>query len=209
MKIKLPEIKISNILDESLNKRISVRKFEKTPLNLEQVAKLLWSANGKKVDGVSGPSRILPSAGATYPLEVFLIVGKDSVEGLSEGVYLYDYENNQLIKILDKDVREELSSACLNQRFIAQAPITILVAADFNRTTQWYGRRGERYVIMESGHACQNIYLMATSLGLGTVEVGAFNDFEVKRLLNLPKNFEPLSLMPVGFPSRVNDRKKD
>ncbi len=201
MKIKLPEIKISNELDQFIEERKSVRNFKETPLSLEQISKLLWAANGKKVDGVSGPSRILPSAGAIYPLEVFLIVGKSGVKELEEGVYLYDYENNQLIKILNKDIRKEMSKACLNQNFITQAPITILITADFNRTMSWYGRRGQRYVLMEVGHSCQNIYLMATSLSLETVEVGAFKDSELKKLLNLPRNLEPLSLMPIGSSS--------
>jgi SagB-type dehydrogenase family enzyme len=92
-----------------------------------------------------------------------------------------------------------LAGASLNQNFIADAPLVIVIAAEYQRTTKRYGERGIRYVHIEVGHVGQNIYLQAESLGLGTLAVGAFYDEEVARVLNLPEAHEPLYVMPVGY----------
>jgi len=94
---------------------------------------------------------------------------------------------------------KELAAASLNQDFIADAPLVIVIAALYERTTKRYGERGIRYVHIEVGHAGQNIYLQSESLGLGTVAVGAFYDEEVARVLNLPEDHEPLYVMPIGY----------
>ncbi len=99
---------------------------------------------------------------------------------------------------MEGDFRERLARACLGQDFIARAPVSILITAEYERTTSYYGKRGIRYVYMEVGHCSQNIYLEAVSLGLGTVVVGAFHDNEIKKIFEL--RGEPLALMPVGYP---------
>ena len=83
-------------------------------------------------------------------------------------------------------------------RSVATLTALLVIAAVFERTTQKYGERGVRYVHMEAGHVAQNVYLQACSLNLGTVLVGAFDDREVKRVLQLPQDEEPLGLMPLG-----------
>lgn len=90
--------------------------------------------------------------------------------------------------------------ACLNQEACELAPVSLVITAEYERTTAKYGERGKRYVEIEVGHAGQNIYLQTTALGLGTVALGAFNDEEVGRILNLPSNHKPLYIMPIGWP---------
>ena len=89
----------------------------------------------------------------------------------------------------------------MNQAFIRQAPLSVVIGALYERTAGIYGGRGERYVHMEVGHAGQNIYLQATALGLATVAVGAFHDDEVSRVLRLDKPLKPLYIMPMGKPA--------
>jgi SagB-type dehydrogenase family enzyme len=93
-----------------------------------------------------------------------------------------------------------LAAAALEQDWLNDAPITIVIAAVYERTAREYTQRAERYVHAEVGHAAQNVHLQAVALDLGTVVVGAFNDAEVKRVLTLAANEEPLCLMPVGKP---------
>ncbi|MGQ9604369.1 MAG: SagB/ThcOx family dehydrogenase [bacterium] len=185
---------------ELLKARKSTRKFSHKPIDLEQVAYLVWGSYGRIdlwKDGRKGVT--VPSAGATYPLEIYLVCGDGTVVSLEPGVYRYLNMEHALEKILSADVRENLARACLWQEFIADAPATIVIAADYSRTLRHYGDRGYRYVYMEAGHAGQNIYIVSASLGLGTVAVGAFRDGEVADLLGLPDGIEPIYIFPVGF----------
>lgn len=191
--IKLPVAQLTgNVsLEEVLSARRSVRDYKDSALSLQEVAQLLWAAQGITADW---GGRTAPSAGATYPLEVYVVVGK--VEGLKPGVYHYIPSSHSLRNVLEGDLREQLSSSALGQRCVAEAPVTVVVAAIFGRTTGRYGERGIRYVHMEVGHVGQNICLQAETLGLATVMVGAFRDEVVKSLLKLKE--EPLYLIPVG-----------
>jgi len=198
--INLPEpsLKGEVPLEEAIFTRRSVRAFSNTPLSLKQVSHLLWACQGI-TDDYSG-HRTAASAGATFPLEVFTAIGVDCVTGLCEGIYYYDANNHSLTLQHDHDARKELASAALNQYFIEQAPLNIIICAEYGRTTARYGDRGIRYVHMEAGHSSQNIYLEATALGLGTVAVGAFNDDQLSNALRLNKSIKPLYIMPVGKP---------
>jgi len=178
-------------LEQALAQRQSHRQFQDSALSLEEVSQVLWAAQG--ITGIRG-RRTAPSAGATYPLETYLVAGQ--VEGLDAGVYRYDNREHRLVPVRGGDVRRALSAAALGQRMVAAAPVTIVIAAMYQRTAARYGERAQRYVHMEVGHVGQNIYLQAQTLGLGTVSVGAFNDAEVKSLLGIPA--EPLYLMPLG-----------
>lgn len=195
--IKLPEAshdgKVS--LEKATLERRSVREFKDAPLTLAELAQLLWAAQG-----TTSPSgfRTAPSAGALYPLEIFVLAGK--VDGLSPGVYRYGPKNHDLSRTGEGDRRADLCAAALNQVPIRTAPAVLLISAVFKRTTGKYGDRGVRYVHMESGNASQNISLQAVSLGLGTVVIGAFNDKAVKSVLGMGEE-EPLLIMPIGRPS--------
>jgi SagB-type dehydrogenase family enzyme len=200
--IKLPPPKITGgiSLNEAILMRRSVRNFSSQPITLEHLSQILWSAQG--INELRQELRTSPSAGATYPLILYVVVGTESVRYengfLREGVYRYDWRSHTLISVREGDIRKELYLACLNQEWILNAPISVIIAADYRRTTWRYGSRGIRYVHMEVGHVGQNIYLQVAALGLGTVAVGAFEDGKVKKILSLPPNEEPLYIMPVG-----------
>jgi SagB-type dehydrogenase family enzyme len=189
--IKLPRAKEKGFtsIEETLNQRRSVRDYKKAPLDLEQISQLLWAASGKNLY-----RRTAPSAGATYPLEIYLVVGE--VEGLDPGIYHYSSSRHSLESVKEQDIRKTLSAAALGQRMIERVPINIIIAADYGRTTGHYEQRGIRYVHMEVGHVGQNISLQANALSLGTVMIGAFDDKQVKEILGI--NEEPLYIIPVG-----------
>lgn len=189
-----PKQKSDLSIEQALRSRRSVRNFGIAPLTLKQVSQLLWSAQG--VTNEKG-YRTAPSAGATFPLEVFVVASK--VEGLSAGVYRYDPHQHRLARTVDRNVRRQMGRAA-GQNVVRDGVAVIVIAADYGRTTPRYGERGIRYVHMEAGHAAQNVYLQAQSLGLGTVAVGAFNDEHVKTVLELREKETPLYLMPVGWP---------
>ena len=183
-------------LEEALARRRSVREFSAGALTLAEVSRLAWAAQGvTKPEG-----RTAPSAGATYPLEVYLAVGE--VKGLAAGVYRYRPGPHRLEAVADGDIRRQLAAAAVGQEWVSRAALVVVIAAAFERTTARYGRRGERYVHMEAGHAAQNLLLQAAALGLGATPVGAFNDAEVCRLLHLPDGETPLYLIPVGHKPR-------
>ncbi len=154
---------------------------------------MLWAAQG-----ITHPRgfRTAPSAGALYPLELYIVAG--NVTNLADGVYKYKPIQHELMKIDIGDKRTELCGAALSQRSIKDAPAVMVFCAVYQRTTVKYGQRGIRYICMEIGHSAQNVFLQAVSLGLGTVTIGAFNDKEVKKIVNCDTDEHPLYIMPVG-----------
>lgn len=194
MALPRPNFKGHLSVEEAIYERISRRSFKDQGLSLAQAGQLLWAAGGLGAEGAAGVSRAAPSAGATYPLEFYLAAGK--VEGLLPGLYHYDYRAHALAMLQQGDHRAALARACLGQEMVVQAPLSIIMAAHYERTTRRYGERGYRYVYMEVGHVSQNIYLQAESLGLATVAVGAFDDAAVKKILGIKG--APLMVMPVG-----------
>jgi len=190
-----PETTGSVTLEQALARRVSVREYGPEPVTLREVAQLLWAAQG--ITRLSR-FRTAPSAGATYPLETYVVVGR--AEGLEAGIYRYDGNEHQLVPVVAGDHRGALSRASLGQSCIVDAPLSVVFTAIYHRTTARYGTRGRRYVHMEVGHAGENLYLQAVTLGLGTVAVGAFDDESVRRLLDAPEEEVPLAVYPVGRP---------
>ena len=176
-------------LEEAIEKRRSIRAFADKKLSTEQLGQLAWAAQG-----ITSPRgyRASPSAGALYPLELYFVT--------PEGVYRYIPSGHKFEIHAEGDVRRALSDAALGQGFVADAPLDIVIAAVYERTTRKYGPRARRYVHMELGHAGQNISLQAVALGLGAVLVGAFDDRSVTRALALPEDHEPLYIITVGYP---------
>ncbi len=175
-------------LEETLARRRSVREFADTPLTLAELGQLLWAAQGLTHEA---GLRTAPSAGALYPLEVYVV--------MREGVYRYDPARHRLIVHARGDARPALHAAALSQDAVRRAPATIVIAAVYARTARKYGEeRAPRYVHLEAGHAAQNVLLQAVALGLGAVPIGAFYDDEVARVLALPAEYAPLYLIPVG-----------
>jgi len=181
-------------LEEAIAKRRSVRRFTPEPISQLQLSQILWAAQG--ISDTRGRYRTAPSAGATYPLEIFVVCGRNCVERIGDGIYHYHIAHHSLTLHHKGDVRLELAEAA-----IYQAPIDIVICALYERTTQRYGNRGERYVHIEVGHAGQNIYLQATALGLATVAIGAFHGREVSEVLRLEEQIRPLYIMPLGRPA--------
>lgn len=180
-------------LEHALSQRRSIRSYSQVPLSLEEVSQLLWAAQG--ITSQQG-FRTAPSAGATFPLDIFLVI--NNVEGLAKGIFKYNPHDNNLEMIHSNDVAPELSRAALGQTMITEAGIVMVFAAVFERTTSRYGERGERYVHNEVGHASQNVHLQAAVLNLGTVVIGAYRDEEAEAILNLDEQYRVLYMMPVG-----------
>lgn len=187
-----PRLKGDYSLEEVLAKRRSIRNFSDKEIEIEKISQLLWAAQGitEKASG----KRTAPSAGALYPMEIFIVK--------NDGAYHYLPQTHQLMKISEKDLRQKLSAACLFQQSVSGAAVDIVITAIYERTTVKYGERGIRYVDIEAGHVCQNILLTAVSLELGAVPIGAFEDKAVQLLLGLPSNYIPLYVIPVGYPQQ-------
>ena len=182
-------------LEKTLSERRSRRDFTNEALSLKDFSQILWAAQG--ITSERG-KRTAPSAGALYPLELYVVVG--NVENLSPGVYHYHPKGHSVSKVLDGDKRRELQGVALGQSAMGGAAIDLVFTAVYERTTKKYGERGRiRYVHMEVGHAAQNVYLQCESLGLGAVVIGAFEDGSVKTLLKIEE--EPLYIMPIGHPT--------
>ena len=175
-------------LEEAFLQRRSVREFSPVQLSTNEISQLLWAAQG--ITDSRG-FRTAPSAGALYPLELYVV--------LEQGVFHYDPHAHNLTTVSVGDLRSDLYSVSLRQDAILNAPMILVVTAVFSRTEAKYGRaRSPRYVHMEAGHAAQNTLLQAVSLGLGAVPIGAFEDIRVQEVLGLPADHEPLYLIPIG-----------
>jgi len=182
-------------VERALRERRSVREFSRAALTTAEVSQLLWAAQGvTRRDGL----RTAPSAGALYPLELHLVVG--AAQGLEPGIYKYVPDGHKLVRKVSGEQRRGLAAAALGQECVADAAVVLAFAAVERRTTRKYGSRGARYILIEVGHAAQNVLLQASALGLGAVAVGAFDDAKVAALLNLPPEEAPLYLIPLGRP---------
>lgn len=190
MEIKLPNPKLKGekSLEECIYERESVRCYKDKEIEDEKVSQILWAAQGKK-----GNKRTVPSAGATFPLEIYITLK-------NKGYFHYNFEKHILELITDNDLSKKLAEASGNQHSIAEAYLNVIICAIFKRTTQRYGERGIRYVFIEVGHCAQNIHLEAVSLGLSSVPIGAYYDNKVKEVLELKGRIEPLYIIPIGYP---------
>jgi SagB-type dehydrogenase family enzyme len=193
--IGLPEPKLKSFssLEEALVSRRSIREFTDQPLAIAEVSQLLWAAQG--ITDTHG-GRTAPSAGALYPLEVYLAAGK--IKDLISGIYKYRPEGHVLVKERVGYSEEDLAKAALGQSAIKEGAINIVIVAVYDRTTSKYGDRGITYAHLEAGHAAQNLCLQATALNLGAVTIGAFNDSQVATVMGLARNESPLYIIPVG-----------
>lgn len=176
-------------LNEALARRRSHREFAAKELTGEQVSQLCWSGQGISSEG---GLRTAPSAGALYPVTLLLADRR--------GVWEYRPESHSLASRRDEDVRKQLQTAALGQEMIGEAPACFIVAIDVSRTAEKYGKRAERYCLIEAGHVAQNLLLTATSQGLAAVPVGALDESRASSILGLPSRLEAIYLIPVGSP---------
>ena len=188
LRLPPPEQKGKMSLEEALGRRRSVREFTREALTERELSQLLWAALGiTHTEGL----RTAPSAGALYPLELYV--------ASAGGFYRYEPCLHQLIRLSDRDLRPAMRRTALGQEAITQAPAVFVIAAVYERTSRKYGAaRTPRYVHMEVGHAAQNLLLEAVALGLGGVPIGAFEDDALQKALELPVDHCPLYLIPVG-----------
>lgn len=177
-------------LEQTIATRRSIREFAPRPLTPEQIGQLCWAGQG--ITDRSSGYRAAPSAGALYPIELYLVT--------REGIHHYLPREHALMPHQAGDVRRELQRASIDQDCVGDAPLTIVIAAVVDRSARKYRGRAERYCFIEAGHVAQNILLQATALGLGGVPVGAFEDERVAQVLQLPKDARVLYLLPIGYP---------
>ena len=175
-------------LDEAIAQRRSVRTFTGTPPSNDAIGRLCWAAQG--ITDTTTGHRAAPSAGALYPLELY-VVGR-------AGVFHYEPRLNALPRTTSEDRRDALARASLGQDAVRQASVSFVITAVVARTRAKYGDRAERYAYLEAGHAAQNLLLEATSLHLGAVPIGAFDDDAVRRVLGASMEETPLYVIPVG-----------
>ena len=193
IKLPAPCYDSKTSIERALIQRRSIRSYSNEPLSLAEISQLLWAAQG--ITDSRG-YRTSPSAGALYPLEIYIVAGR--IKDIPAGIYKYRPHKHQLVKTVDGDKRAEVCRASLNQSPISDAAAVIVFCAIYERTTVKYGERGIRYVYIEAGHAVENVYLQAVSLNLGTLVIGAFNDNELKNVMNFDLYEYPLCIMPVG-----------
>jgi SagB-type dehydrogenase family enzyme len=178
-------------IEEAIWRRRSIRSFTDNVPALESVSRLLWAAQG--ITDTRNEFRSAPSAGATYPLELYLVTAGH----LSR----YVPEHHCLVVEIAGDLRAAVAGAALEQSCIEEAPLLFVFAAVVKRTEAHYGDRAERYVQIEAGCAAENLMLEAAALGLGSVAIGAYYDDDVNEVLGLQKGCEAYLIVPVGVPA--------
>ena len=176
-------------LEEALAQRRSRREFTNQALTEQEISQLLWAAQGITADW---GGRTSPSAGALYPLELYVIT--------PTAYGHYRPQGHRFELLAERDLRSELAAAALEQPAVRGAPLTLVIAAVYARTTGKYGSRGRRFVELEAGHVTQNVLLQAVALGLAAVPIGSFDDQRLAHTLRLPREHAPLYIVAVGHP---------
>jgi len=202
-----PELKGNVSVESALQSRRSIRQYKDTSISIKMLGQILWAAQGITEKHPSPPGfwggrdwpgglRTAPSAGALYPLDIYIAAG--NIEDLPPGIYHYLPGKHALEQKAEGDHRRALSRAALGQSPVREGAAVLIISGVYARCAAKYGDRAPRYTHIETGHVGQNIYLQAESMGLGTVMVGAFKDKQVQSVLGLGKDKIPLALMPIG-----------
>ncbi|MDN7012082.1 SagB/ThcOx family dehydrogenase [Methanoculleus sp. FWC-SCC3] len=169
----------------AIEERESIRKYTSEPLTLPEIGFLLWCTQGvRRVVDKTFTLRTVPSAGARHAFETYLLVNR--VEGVPPGLYRYlALEHRLAEESRDPGIARQVAAACLDQPHIPGSAVTFLWTAVADRMTWRYGERGYRYLHLDAGHVCQNLYLAALSVGCGVCAIGAFDDAAVNRILGI------------------------
>ncbi len=174
-------------IERTLAERRSIRSYKEEPLTLNELSQILWAAQG-----ITEPKkglRTAPSPRALYLLELYVLPG--NVSNLPMGIYKYQPQGHELVKIADGDKKAELFKA-VGQAPIKNAPVALVISGLSEKT------QSPTWMYLEAGHAAQNVYLQTVSLKLGTVAMGGFKEEEVRKVLNLSEKEQPLYIMPIG-----------
>jgi len=199
--IPLPDQFSDNSLNivEVLKKRKSIRSYSSEPCGLSELAFLLWASTGVRQRSVNRDFRVAPSAGALYPIETYVVV--NNVEGLSEGVYHYNIKLHALEELKQGKFSVNIAHAALEQRMCLDAPVIFIWTAIFERSRWKYKQRAYRYIYLDAGHIAQNLALAATTIGLGSCQIGAIYDDEVNEIVGVDGQEEStIYLSSVGRP---------
>ncbi|AUX35408.1 MULTISPECIES: SagB/ThcOx family dehydrogenase [Sorangium] len=185
-----------------LERRRSVRDFALRPMPLETLGRLLHASYGvrgtRKIDGDWCCDRPTPSAGARYPLEIY--VATQAVEDLPDGLYHYDARAHELELRRGGLAHAALTDLAMDQAMVRSANVVVIITAVPFRTMWKYGQRGYRFLWLDAGHLGQNLYLVATAMGLGPVAIGGFYDDELKAFLALPAEEDAMYIVCIGQP---------
>lgn len=168
---------------ETIACRRSMREFSLRFISLPELSQLLWATQGITARQWGYDFRSVPSAGALYPIETYVLVNR--VESMAAGIYHYDVEESELVLLREGSCGKEASEAALGQELVADAGAVFVWTAMVGRSKWKYRERAYRYIYMDVGHIGQNLYLAATALGLGCCTIGAFYDEEVDRLIGV------------------------
>jgi SagB-type dehydrogenase family enzyme len=200
IKLSFPEQVKTLSFNDTIRLRRSIRGFSSKPMSLELVGYLLWYSTGIQRVEQGYAFRNAPSAGALYPIETYLFA--KNIEGLTQGLYHYDIKSHLLETLVVGDFSISLVRACLGQPMLASAQVVFIWSAVFARSKWKYKQRAYRYVYLDCGHIGQNLALSATTLGLGSCQVGAFYDDEINKILGLDgKEESVIYLSVVGHPT--------
>lgn len=183
-----PRLKSDVSIEETLAKRRSIREFTTEKLSMEELGQLLWAAQG-----ITEPShgyRTSPSAGATYPLEIYVVT--------PDGFYQYVPQGHKVRKLGTEDLRPGLARVAGGQKTVGEAGAVFVITAVYERTAAKYRTHATRYVHLEAGHVAQNILLQAVALGLASVPIGGGGNKRVIEALSIPADHEPVYIVSVG-----------
>ncbi|RJP14891.1 MAG: SagB/ThcOx family dehydrogenase [Candidatus Abyssobacteria bacterium SURF_5] len=198
-KVQLPEPSLRGTVsvEEAIKNRRTVRTFSKNPLTLKHLSQVLWAAQGTTGDTMK--FRSVPSAGIIYPLDLYVVIGQNAVQGLPVGVYRYLPDAHALERLREGDKRQDVAQAAFGQSWMTEAPVLLVISAEYDRLMERYGDRAVRYADLEAGHAGQNVFLQAEAEGLGAGIVGVSNPTVINEVLGAATGEEPLTIMPVGY----------
>ena len=201
-KIELPSFDPNQpmSLDRTLKQRKSIRDFRQQPISKEQLSYLLWASTGIQRVENGYEFRTVPSAGALYPIETYVVV--NDVRKLEAGVYHYSIKAHQLEQLKQGEFRQEITAAALGQEMCQTSAVVFVWSAVFERCKWKYGQRAYRYIYLDAGHIAENLALAAVSLNLGSCEIGALYDNQVNAILGIDGTEESVVCMAVvGIPA--------
>ena len=200
-KVELPSFDPSRAmsLNQALKQRKSIREFQPKSISKGQLSYLLWASTGIQRIDDGYEFRTVPSAGALYPIETYVIA--NNVRTLEAGLYHYSIRNHQLEQIRQGDMRHQIAGAALGQGMCATAAVVFVWSAIFERCKWKYGQRGYRYIYLDAGHIAENLALAAVSLNLGSCEIGALYDDQANAIVGVNGIEESVICMAVvGIP---------
>ncbi len=183
------EIDLGHVdLRDVIESRRSLRKYSEDSLSIKELSFLLWCTQGvKKVSRRPATLRTVPSAGARHSFETILLVNR--VSGLVPGLYRFLAIEHALVRLdMPDDIAARVTDACEHQEHVASSAVTFIWAAVFERMRWRYGQRGYRYLHLDAGHVCQNLYLAAEAINCGVCAIAAFDDDALNQVLGLDED---------------------